>query len=155
MSGGAFNYLFTKDPTEMLLMENRNSLCEIMDILTDKGYPKESRMISQFIALDEKVSTLGEAIKDILYAVEWYASGDIDEDQLREKLDEFERGKDFVSSAVSYDLGTQSLVEEISKMEATERAESQITPTVNDKLADALVGALAEMLRGKIGGNNG
>jgi hypothetical protein len=86
VSGGSYNYLYLNAPD---LGGYRSHLEVMAERLEGLPYATEAAVATRLIltALDDK------ALADVWHAVEWWDSGDIGEDQVREALAEYQQGK--------------------------------------------------------------
>jgi len=92
MSGGSYDYLFYKDPDELL-----NSLSTIQD-MTDRlaglGYADDAASETEYLLLtirqfENRISTMKARLEDVWRAVEWWDSNDSGEDGVKKALDAY------------------------------------------------------------------
>lgn len=78
MSGGSFNYLFTKEFPEIL--NETETLIEMSNWFTKHGYDKLATknilIVMDIEKFKEDITAKIEALSNVWKAVEWYESGD-------------------------------------------------------------------------------
>lgn len=88
MSGGSYDYLFTKSPEEF--GENRETILRMVKRFIELGY--EDVALDTFLVLTEfnkafdKVNAKAERLRDVWKALEWLDSNDTVESDLREDI---------------------------------------------------------------------
>jgi hypothetical protein len=96
MSGGSYNYLFTKDVEDIFYQEEE--LQRMADRLAELGYASDAAAETMEVLLEmrrfmNRLQTRLRALSDVWHAVEWWDSGDGGEDGLKRALSEY-RGDD-------------------------------------------------------------
>ena len=96
MSGGSYDYLYCKEPEELL-----NSIWDIEDMaeeLTKMNYldvaADMTRLAEYIKSARIRVGVLAEQLRPVMKAVEWYESHDIGEDSLKKTIEEYRLGGD-------------------------------------------------------------
>lgn len=93
MSGGSFNYLYSKEIDD--LMNNTSDLEEMRDYLISYGYEdiaKDIQRLIEYIKSAECViGTLKDMLEPVFHAVEWYESGDYGKERMIEVLEKYRR----------------------------------------------------------------
>lgn len=88
MSGGSYNYLFTKDPEE--LVSRRDDLEAMRNRLVELGATDVAAAVEEIAATitsyRHEVEWRMAKVADVLQAVEWLDSNDWGEDQMREAI---------------------------------------------------------------------
>ena len=161
MSGGAYDYLCFKEPYELISSENKQYLERAIVCLTDLGRTREATMLSKLIELGNKVDTLGNAVKDMLYEVEWYESGDISETELVEKLEQLGAREVSQTTVAHDDFDVEGLRDAVSTMtiprlQKTDeykvppilREQLTKTPEIQQVMQNVVAEALAQILLG-------
>ena len=94
MSGGSFNYLYCKEPDELL-----NSIWDIEDMaeeLTKMNYldvaADMTRLAEYIKSAQIRIGVLSEQLRPVMKAVEWYKSADIGEDSLKKAIEKYRIG---------------------------------------------------------------
>ena len=94
MSGGSYNYLYNKDPEELLV--KANDIDDMAETLMKMGYEDVARdmfRLSEYIrSAYIRIDVLSEQLKPIMKAVEWYESADIGADGLQKAVEEYRNG---------------------------------------------------------------
>lgn len=90
MSGGSFNYLCWATDLEDLLSK-RSSLTEMADALAEKDYARDAAQETEALrrdltAFSVRIEVAVKRLSDVWHAVEWWYSGDGNEDDLHEAL---------------------------------------------------------------------
>ena len=93
MSGGSFNYLCDARDLEDL-MAKRHDLSDMVDALAHLGYAADAAqetasLLAQIRAANARAEASTERLRDVWKAVEWWKSGDRDEDAVKEALDKY------------------------------------------------------------------
>ena len=94
MSGGSFNYLYCKEPEELL-----NCIWDIEDMaeeLTKMNYldvaADMTRLAEYIKSARIRIGVLSEQLRPVMKAVEWYKSADIGEDSLKKAIEKYRIG---------------------------------------------------------------
>lgn len=90
MSGGSYNYLFTRNNIEDLTDEDKEHLKDAKKILEENDHKSSAFRVGQIIQSMETIQTNMEKLGGILKEVEWYRSGDIGEETMNERIKEKE-----------------------------------------------------------------
>ena len=93
MSGGSYNYLFTKEPAELLQYYNIEYIEEMADRLMQSGYEDVARDMQRLAeyckSANLRIGVLSEELSDVMQAIEWYVSGDSGEDSIKDAVEEY------------------------------------------------------------------
>ena len=93
MSGGSYNYLFTKEPYELLEYHNIERIEEMADRLMQSGYKdvaKDMQRLAEYCKSAKlRIGVLSEELSDVMQAIEWYVSGDSGEDGIKDAVEEY------------------------------------------------------------------
>lgn len=96
MSGGSYNYLFTKEPDELLKYHNIEYIEEMADRLMQSGYKdvaKDMQRLAEYCkSASLRIGVLSEELYDVMYAIEWCASGDSGEDSIKNAVEKYRNG---------------------------------------------------------------
>lgn len=94
MSGGSYDYLYCKDPEELL--GKANDIEDMAETLIKNGYEDVGRdmiRLSEYIrSAYIRVDVLSEQLRPIMKAVEWYESADIGADGLQKAVEKYRNG---------------------------------------------------------------
>lgn len=97
MSGGSWNYLYTKEIDDLMQYSNIETLEEMADYLNQNRYEdvaKDTRRLVEYIKSAKiRVGTLFEILGPVFKAVEWYCSGDWGKDRVGRAIEEYRNGK--------------------------------------------------------------
>ena len=89
MSGGSYNYLYCKDPEELL--DKANDIDDMAETLVKMGYfdvAKDMTRLAEYIrSAYIRIDVLSKQLKPIMKAVEWYEDRDIGADGLQKAVD--------------------------------------------------------------------
>lgn len=103
MSGGSFNYLFNKEPQELMEYYNIARLQEMADILSMLGYDDIARDMQRLVeylkTAYNRIDVLSGQLSDIMHAIEWECSGDYGQDDLINALDRYRDSKEQKNAA--------------------------------------------------------
>ena len=143
MSGGAFDYLSFKEPHEYISAENAPYVARAIDILNSLNRTKEATMLTKLLEHGAKVETLGNAVKGILYSVEWYASGDIGEEELIKELDEYLQVRQAARTVAVKD---EADVDMLKRAMQTIHPSAQGNALTSEQIVQSLSEALARLL---------
>ena len=143
MSGGAFDYLSFKEPHEYISAENAPYVARAIDILNSLNRTKEATMLTKLLEHGAKVETLGNAVKDILYSIEWYASGDIGEEELIKELDEYLQARQTAQTVAVKD---EADVDMLKRAMQTIHSPTQSNAPTSEQITQAISEALAGLL---------
>ena len=98
MSGGRLDYLYSKEPYEMLEQSNLEYLQYAEDRLLKLGYTDIARdvrrLIEYSISARNRISVLHDQLRDVIHAVEWELSGDYGKDNLFQVLEGYRESKE-------------------------------------------------------------
>ncbi len=93
MSGGSYNYLFTKEPAELLQYYNIEYIEEMADRLMQSGYKdvaKDMQRLAEYCkSANLRISVLSEELSDVMHAIEWRVSGDSGEDSIKNAVEKY------------------------------------------------------------------
>lgn len=97
MSGGSWNYLYSKDIDDIMQGSDIELLEEMADYLNQNGYEdvaKDTRQLVEYIKSAKiRVETLFEMLSPVFKAVEWYCSVDWGKDSVDKAIEEYRNGK--------------------------------------------------------------
>ncbi|WP_069162934.1 hypothetical protein [Nocardia altamirensis] len=90
MSGGRYNYLYQKDPVELI---GNSALQAVHDRLASLGYAEDARqavadIIATIRTYEENASAQIAKISEVLHILEWWDSNDASEDDFQQALEE-------------------------------------------------------------------
>lgn len=95
MSGGSFDYLYSKSASE--LMNRTADIGDMADELMRLGYEPEARDVLRLYeyvrSAKIRIEVLKEQLEDVMHDVEWYESCDIGEETLKETIEKYRRGE--------------------------------------------------------------
>lgn len=78
MSGGSFNYLFLKDPSELL--DKEDDIDSMADILEEEGFYIEANytrdILKEIQDFKESIEKKKDSVSEVWKAMEWKRSGD-------------------------------------------------------------------------------
>lgn len=93
MSGGSYGYLYCKECHELFAYSNVRTLEEMESRFLELGYEdvaKDFRRLIEYIkSANNRVEVLGGQLNDMMHDIEWYDSGDIGEDTLAKRVEEY------------------------------------------------------------------
>lgn len=94
MSGGAYEYLCFKDVEDLFQYTYRQMLRQMADRLIELGYAEDAaRETEELICIIEqafvRIDVRRERLHKVWHAVEWWASGDWGEDEVKGVLAEY------------------------------------------------------------------
>lgn len=96
MSGGSYNYLFTKEPYELLEYHNIERIEEMADRLMQSGYEDVARDMQRLAEYCKsaylRIGVLSEELSDVMQAIEWYVSGDSGEGSIKYAVEKYRNG---------------------------------------------------------------
>lgn len=92
MSGGSYDYLFIKDPEDLLSMQD--TVQSMSDRLAGLGYAPDAAQETQELLLtlrqfENRIHAITKRLSPVWRAVEWWDSGDSGEDGLVRALAEY------------------------------------------------------------------
>ena len=91
MSGGIFNYLCFSELPEIL--SRTDELEQIEQILIEKRYEDIAKDVHRLVeyckSAKVRIGVLFEQLNSVLHDVEWYESGDIGDESLKEALEKY------------------------------------------------------------------
>lgn len=97
MSGGSWDYLYSKEVEQLMQCSNIEMLEDMADFLNQNGYEdvaKDTRRLVEYIkSAKNRIETLHEMLSPVFRAVEWYESGDSGKDNLVKTIEEYRNGK--------------------------------------------------------------
>lgn len=93
MSGGSYNYLFSKSPS-LILETCQSELQEMADRLAGLGYAKDAAYETQALLLqlrqfENRIQASIDRLSTVWKAVEWTDSGDSGEESIKEALTKY------------------------------------------------------------------
>ena len=95
MSGGSFNYLCFSEMPE--IMRRTDEFEQMEQILIEKGYEDIAKDVRRLIeyckSAEVRIGALFEQLNSVLHDVEWYESGDIGDESLKETLEKYRNGE--------------------------------------------------------------
>lgn len=98
VSGGSWDYLYSKDVEQLMQYSNIEMLEDMADFLNQNGYEdvaKDTRRLVEYIKSAKiRIETLHEMLSPVFKAVEWYDSGDSSKDNIAKAIEEYRNGLD-------------------------------------------------------------
>lgn len=95
MSGGSFNYLCFSELPE--IMCRTDELEQMEQILIEKGYEDIAKDVHRLVeyckSAKVRIGVLFKQLNSVLHDVEWYESGDIGYESLKETLEKYRNGE--------------------------------------------------------------
>ena len=93
MSGGSFEYLYTKNPEE--LMDKANWIDEMAEILIKQKYldvAQDMERLAEYIrSAYIRIDVLSKQLRPVMKAVEYYEDGDIGDERLKQIVEEYRK----------------------------------------------------------------
>ncbi len=91
MSGGSYNYLFTKEPEELFGWSAKDDLEDMADSLAQLGYAEDAAretldLLLKVRQIEVHLATRLKRLNDVWPAMEWWHSGDSSEDEVKRAL---------------------------------------------------------------------
>lgn len=133
MSGGSWNYLYSKDIEELMNDSTIELLQDMSDRLVALGYTdvaQDTQRLTEYIkSANIRIETLFEMLSPIFKAVEWFDSGDWGEETLNNEVLKYRK-----SNFDSYSKAIDDFVELYKSKTAMENE-------LVDKIAEQLKGA--------------
>lgn len=112
MSGGSYDYLFCKETCELFNYRNIRTLEEMESRFLGLGYDdiaKDFRRLIEYIkSANNRVEVLGNQLNNLMHDIEWYDSGDIGEDTLAKRVEEYRTKQPQTDCDDRYALRTDS-----------------------------------------------
>lgn len=106
MSGGSFNYLYNKEPQELMEYYNIARLQEMADILSMLGYDDIARDMQRLVeylkTAYNRIDVLSGQLSDVMHAIEWERSGDYGRDNLIKHLEDYRNSKEQKNAAKKF-----------------------------------------------------
>lgn len=97
MSGGSWNYLYSKEIDDLMQYSNIITLEEMADYLNKNGYEDVARdtirLVEYIKSATIRIEVLHEMLSPVFKAVEWYDSGDYEKDKVEKAIEEYRNGK--------------------------------------------------------------
>ena len=94
MSGGSFNYLYCKEPADM--MNEVTTIEDMSESCIRMGYAdiaKDLTRLAEYIkSAYIRIEVLTEQLSEVMRAVEWYQSCDIGEESLAKAIEKYRTG---------------------------------------------------------------
>lgn len=91
MSGGSFEYLYTKAPED--LMDKANWIDEMAKILIKQNYldvAQDMERLAEYIrSAYIRIDVLSKQLRPVMKAVEYYEDGDIGDEKLKKIIEEY------------------------------------------------------------------
>lgn len=96
MSGGHYDYLYCKETYEFFSYSVTSNLDDMAEVLIKEGYEDVARdltRLSEYIkSARNRVDVLKDQLKDVMHAVEWWASSDYGDDNLKKHINMYRDG---------------------------------------------------------------
>lgn len=93
MSGGSYNYLFMKEPYELLDYNNIDKIERLAEQFLNWGYidvaTDMQRLAEYCKSAYLRIGVLSKELSGVMEAVEWYASGDFGNTRVKEAVEEY------------------------------------------------------------------
>lgn len=97
MSGGSWDYLYSKDIDELMNGSSTELLQDMADRLNSAGFEdvaKDTQRLVEYIkSASIRIETLFEVLSPVFKAVEWYCSADWGKDRVDKAIEEYRNGK--------------------------------------------------------------
>ena len=91
MSGGSHNYLCFADVPELIM--RTNDMADMEKELIKYGYTDIAkdvrRLIEYCLSAENRIRALNDQLSDVFHSIEWYDSGDIGKDELKQRLEDY------------------------------------------------------------------
>ena len=131
MSGGSWNYLYSKEIDELMNGSSTELLQDMVDRLNSAGFKdvaKDTQRLVEYIkSASIRIETLFETLSPVFKAVEWFDSGDWGEETLNNeilkyrnaRLDNYNNGVDdaikFIKEKYAFTILEEKEIDEIAK----------------------------------------
>ena len=124
MSGGSWDYLYSKDIDELMNGSSTELLQDMVDRLNSAGFKDVAqdtqRLVEYIKSASIRIETLFETLSPVFKAVEWFDSGDWGEETLNNeilkyrnaRLDNYNKGVDDTIKAIKEEYAFTILEEE-------------------------------------------
>ncbi len=93
MSGGSFNYMYSKFDEQLFDYQYRENLEAMIDYLIEHNYEDVAREAEELLLTikqaEIRVQTMHNRLSDIFKAVEWHTSGDSGEERVQEEVKKY------------------------------------------------------------------
>ena len=97
MSGGSFNYLYSKEAEEWLSGNLDETAEDMRAELTELGYDDAAKAVGEILArgmeirraIDDDLGTRTWRLRDVFKAVEWYRSADWGLDRVKDAVEDW------------------------------------------------------------------
>ena len=95
MSGGSYDYLYSKDVEDLL--HTQETIQNMADRLAGLGYASDAAKETQELLLtlrqfENRISAMKERLSDVWHSVEWWDSCDSGEDGVKNALEKYRAG---------------------------------------------------------------
>lgn len=102
MSGGSFNYLYTRVRS---LGEQRDELKRMAEVLEGEAWATQAAAATRHcLTMIDEAELLAETLSDVWHAVEWWRSSDWGEDSAREVVEAYQPPAELRAENVLYRL---------------------------------------------------
>jgi len=95
MSGGSYDYLYSKDVEDLL--HSQETIQNMADRLAGLGYASDAAKETEIILLtlrqfENRISAMKERLSDVWHSVEWWDSCDSGEESVKNALEKYRAG---------------------------------------------------------------
>ena len=95
MSGGSYDYLYSKDVEDLL--HSQETVQNMADRLAGLGYASDAAKETEMILLtlrqfENRISAMKERLSEVWHSVEWWDSCDSGEDSVKNALEKYRAG---------------------------------------------------------------
>lgn len=140
MSGGSWDYLYSKDIDELMNGSSTELLQDMADRLNSAGFEdvaKDTQRLVEYIkSASIRIETLFEVLSPIFKAVEWFDSGDWGEETLNNEVLKYRK-----SNIDNYNKAVDDCIEELKKRRDTRYMKVNCDDVELKMLAEKLKGA--------------
>lgn len=140
MSGGSWDYLYSKDIDELMNGSSTELLQDMADRLNSAGFEdvaKDTQRLVEYIkSASIRIETLFEVLSPVFKAVEWFDSGDWGEETLNNEVLKYRK-----SNIDNYNKAVDDCIEELKKRRDSRYMKVNCDDVELKMLAEKLKGA--------------
>lgn len=141
MSGGSWNYLYSKEIDDLMNGSSTELLQDMVDRLNSAGFKdvaKDTQRLVEYIKLASiRIETLFETLSPVFKAVEWFDSGDWGEETLNNEILKYRNAR-----LDSYNKAVDDCIEELKKRRDTRYMKVNCDDVELKMLSEKLKGAI-------------
>lgn len=141
MSGGSWNYLYSKEIDDLMNGPSTELLQDMVDRLNSAGFKdvaKDTQRLVEYIKLASiRIETLFETLSPVFKAVEWFDSGDWGEETLNNEILKYRNAR-----LDSYNKAVDDCIEELKKRRDTRYMKVNCDDVELKMLSEKLKGAI-------------